>query len=92
MQDEYVNPLFCDPKLFQHPDIRDTDIVSTLAILGDQPEWLSDCKASMQAAVLCIGRVSPIHLPRVLRDRIICEVLLEAVGEALIDMAHAALV
>ena len=92
MQDEYVNPLFCDPKLFQHPDIFRTDVLGTLAVLGDQPEWLRDCKASMRAAVLCIGRVSPIHLPRVLRDHIICEVLLAAVGEALIDMAHAALV
>ena len=52
MQDEYVNPLFCDPKLFQHPDIFRTDVLGTLAVLGDQPEWLRDCKASMRAAVL----------------------------------------
>ena len=65
---------------------RDTarDVIDTLAIMGDQA-WLADCKESMFSAALCIGRITPMHLPAVLRDRIIHEMLLGAIGEALID-------
>ena len=60
------------------------DVMNTLAIIGEQA-WLADCKASMFSAALCIGRITPIHLPTVLRDRIIHEMLLGAIREALID-------
>ena len=61
---------------------RARDVMNTLAIMGEHA-WLADCKASMFSAALCIGRITPIHLPAVLRDRIIHEMLLGAIGEAL---------
>ena len=63
---------------------RARDVMNTVAIMGKQA-WLADCKASMFSAALCIGRITPIHLPTVLRDHIIHEMLLGAIGEALID-------
>ena len=59
---------------------RARDVMGTLAIMGEH-EWLADCKSSMFSAALCIGRITPYHLPTVLRDRIICEMLLGAIGD-----------